>query len=145
MYAHHMKKFLIIFLLFPLSVFSAKISGNWDATVIRIIDGDTFTAKVHLGDQHFATVSVRIKGIDTPEKNGECEEEKQLAQKAKLYLIDVLDTAENKVKIVHALDGKYANRVVAEIKINGESLSEILLKKTFVRKYQGKKRLGWCD
>ena len=46
--------------------------GNHDeyiraAEVVRVIDGDTFTASVDLGLQVFTVVRFRLRGIDTPE------------------------------------------------------------------------------
>ncbi|MBN2675874.1 MAG: thermonuclease family protein [Alphaproteobacteria bacterium] len=140
-----MKFLFVILLTLPLSGFSAKISGNWPAEVLRVIDGDTFLARIDLGEQTFSTVSVRIKGVDTPEKNGYCAEEISMAQEAKVYLTEIFDKADNKIILNYAQDGKYKNRVLGEVKVNGKDLSTILLQKPFVRKYSGKKRLSWCD
>lgn len=47
-----------------------KTSYQYRAQVTRVIDGDTFEAKVDLGFQVSIYVTVRLYGVDTPESKG---------------------------------------------------------------------------
>ncbi|HAP10121.1 MAG TPA: nuclease, partial [Afipia sp.] len=43
--------------------------------VVRVVDGDTFEARVHLWPGLEMTTRVRLRGIDAPEMKGACAEE----------------------------------------------------------------------
>lgn len=43
---------------------------EYEATVIRVIDGDTFVALVDQGFDDFTKLAFRVYGIDCPEKTG---------------------------------------------------------------------------
>jgi endonuclease YncB( thermonuclease family) len=43
---------------------------KYHATAERIIDGDTFLARVDLGFYIFTTIHVRIRGMNAPEMTG---------------------------------------------------------------------------
>lgn len=42
----------------------------YDAVCVRVIDGDTLIAKVDCGYNVFVNVTVRVRGVDTPEIRG---------------------------------------------------------------------------
>lgn len=135
---------IFVFFLFSTQTFAGKVNGKWDAELVRVIDGDTFEAKVKIWNNNFVFVKVRILGIDTPEKNGDCEEEKVLALKAKNYLKELLSKSKNLV-LFNVKDGKYGGRTLANVRVNNKDITSILLRKPFVRPYKGKKRKSWCD
>ena len=138
-----MKLLFLILFLFPFLSQGGKYKGTKTAEVLRIIDGDTFDAKIFIDKDYSVKIKVRILGIDTPEKNGDCEEEKILAKKAKELLKRLLP---KKVKLKNLKDGRYNGRVLANVVLNnGKDLTPILLKYSFVRSYEGKKRKSWCD
>ncbi len=138
-----MKLFFILFLLIPILSQGVKYKGIKTAEVLRIIDGDTFEAKIFIEKGYSVKIKVRILGIDTPEKNGDCEEEKEMAKKAKELLKKNLSKT---VRLKNMKDGKYLGRVLSDVILkNGNNLSTILLKSQFVRPYKGKKRKSWCD
>ena len=49
-----------------------SIAGPVTARVIRIIDGDTIEVDAHPWPGHAVRVSVRLRGIDTPERRSRC-------------------------------------------------------------------------
>src|SRR5690348_13647193 len=51
--------------------------------VLRVIDGDTFEARVHLWPGLTATTRVRLRGIDAPELRARCAEERSRAEAAR--------------------------------------------------------------
>ena len=94
-----LKKLLLIYFIlnFYLFAFETKEDINNTKTftnveVIRVYDGDTFF--VNIPYVHWligSNISVRIRGIDTPEIKGGTSETKELAIKSKEALIKLLE------------------------------------------------------
>src|SRR5215208_1700589 len=57
--------------------------GTYAAEVLRVLDGDTFEARVHLWPALDITTKVRLRGIDAPEMKARCREERNLAEAAR--------------------------------------------------------------
>jgi micrococcal nuclease len=89
-------------------------------------------------------MSVRVNGVDAPEIRGECDFEKDLAKKARDYVLDALEKAEN-ISFCNPLWGKYAGRVVADVMVGDKLLSEMIISNGLGRSYDGGKRKNWCD
>lgn len=53
---------------------SETLTGPYSADIVRVIDGDTVEAKVHLWLGLDQLVRVRIRAIDAPEMKGDCPE-----------------------------------------------------------------------
>jgi micrococcal nuclease len=82
-------------------------------------------------------------GLDTPEIHGKCKEEKELAQKAKKYVVDQISNDPMILKNIHY--GKYAGRILADVELkNGHDLAQLLIRKGLGRQYLGGKRKSWC-
>ncbi len=64
-------------------------------------------------------VSVRLAGVDTPEMNGKCEDEKQRAREAKSLLKSLRGGRGGKVTLKGPKRGKYAGRVVSRVIVRG--------------------------
>jgi hypothetical protein len=75
------------------------------AEVVRVIDGDTFEARVHLWPGLDITTRVRLRGIDAPEFKARCTEERIRAEAARDALRAILDQGE--VGISRVTLGKY--------------------------------------
>lgn len=136
---------LILTLLFvPLSV--AKTYDELIVSkIVSIYDGDTFRVDLD-GDMpriFGENISIRVANIDTPELRAKCENEKILARKAKQFTVQKLREA--KVIVLKSVQrGKYF-RIVADVHLDGVSLSNILLEQSLAVKYDGKKKVGtWC-
>ena len=82
------------------------------AEVMRVIDGDTFEARVHLWPGLDVTTRVRLRGIDAPELKARCGEERVKAEAARDALRTMLDQGE--VGISRVTLDKYGGRVVAD-------------------------------
>ena len=80
-------------------------------------------------------------GIDTPEIRGECQEEKDLAIRARDF---VRATVGAQVQLTNVRLGKYAGRVIADVWVNGRKLSDLLIAENLGRPYRGGRRRGWC-
>ncbi|OAN44415.1 thermonuclease family protein [Magnetospirillum moscoviense] len=80
----------------------------YPAQVLRVIDGDTFLAKVPIWLGLDITVSVRLRGLDAPELRGPCPAQ---AQAAKDMLTELL--AAGPVRLTDITHDKYASRIDA--------------------------------
>lgn len=115
------------------------------AEVVRVYDGDTFTADARPWPGVTIRVAVRLKGVDAPEIRGKCEEEKRLAVESREALKALLGDA-GKVLLEKIERGKYAGRVVARVTgQDGRDVTEAMLRSGHGRPYDGGQRQGWCS
>lgn len=136
-----MKKVIIGFLFSVISVNAFAVP----ATVLYIIDGDTFGANVNLDKDVKIKVHVRIKNIDTPEIHGSCESEINLANKAKDRLASLIPVG-SIVDLSEIKDDKYLGRIDAIVKdTSGREVGSILINENMARKYSGGHRYSWCN
>jgi len=145
-----MKMILRIIILFLISLtasasFKDKIYGSvFVSEVTSIYDADTFRVNIKgyppvIGEH----MSIRVLGVDAPEIRGKCKAEKQKARNAKQFTVHALRSA----KVIELRDikrGKYF-RLLADVYIDGKSLSNQLIKAGHARVYNGGKRGGWCN
>jgi endonuclease YncB( thermonuclease family) len=90
-------------------------------------------------------LSVRIKGIDTPEKapRAKCKKESELGQQATKYTTELVGNKELLLSQVE--NDHYGGRIVANVKVGGVDIAQELLKKGLARVYNGEKKKSWCD
>ena len=113
------------------------------AEVLKVIDGDTFEARVHLWPGLYTTTRVRLRGIDAPEMKARCAEERDRAEAAREALRAIL--AEGEVDIAHVTLDKYGGRVVAYASTAvTPDISAAMLQSGLARPYEGRRRQGWC-
>ena len=111
--------------------------------MLRVNDGDTFEARVHVWPGMQVTTKVRLRGIDAAEFRSQCAEEYRLATAARDALSRML--AEGGVTIGRIDFDKYGGRVVANAATRTTpDVSDALLKTGLVRAYDGGRRDGWC-
>jgi micrococcal nuclease len=107
----------------------------YDASVIRVVDGDTLDLLIDLGFRVFTKVRVRLFGVDTPETFGvKKESEEYKAGKAATAFVETWFTEREKV-LVKSHDGKPLGQgkygrwlAVVLPRDGGMSLNEALLK-----------------
>ena len=118
--------------------------GGHPAEVLRVNDGDTFEARVHVWPGMQITTKVRLRGIDAAEFNARCSEEYRMAQAARDALQRLL--AEGGVTVSRIDLDKYGGRVVAGAATrNTPDISSALLQAGVVRGHDGGRRQSWCD
>jgi endonuclease YncB( thermonuclease family) len=118
--------------------------GPVNASVARVIDGDTLEADARVWPGHTVRVAVRIRGIDAPEMRSRCLPEKEAAERARHALTELV--ADGIVIISNISGGKYYGRVVADVETaDGRSVSAELLRLELVRSYAGGRRVPFCD
>jgi len=115
----------------------------YPADVLRVIDGDTFEARVHVWLGLDVTTKVRLRGIDAPELRARCAEELQKADAARGALIALL--AEGDVAVSNVGPDKYGGRVVADAGTRRTpNISQAMLAAGHARRYDGGRRETWC-
>ena len=113
------------------------------AEVVRVVDGDTFEARVHLWPGLDLSTRVRLRGIDAPELKASCPQELQMAEAASEALRGLL--GEGEVTIFNIGPDKYSGRVVADVATRKTAnVSASLLAAGHARSYNGGHRAGWC-
>jgi endonuclease YncB( thermonuclease family) len=113
------------------------------AEVVRVIDGDTFEARVHAWPGIEITTRVRLRGIDAPEMSANCRDEAIKAEAARAALQAIL--AQGAVSIGRVAPDKYGGRVVADAATRGTTdVSAAMLDGGHARRYSGGRREGWC-
>jgi endonuclease YncB( thermonuclease family) len=128
----------------PPSVARTAPTATHPAEVLRVIDGDTFEARVHLWPGLDVTTKIRLRGIDAPELKARCPAERTMAESARDALRDML--AEGAVGVSSITLDKYGGRVVADAGTRSiANVSSELLAKGYARSYGGGKRRGWCE
>lgn len=91
------------------------LPGPYRASVLRVIDGDTFEARLRVWFGQDVTVAVRIRGFDAPELKSKCPRDVVLAQEAQAALADIL--ASGPLVLREIGRDKYGGRVVASVEI----------------------------
>jgi endonuclease YncB( thermonuclease family) len=114
---------------------------------LKITDGDTIKLDVSKESPLVKKLglSVRIKGIDTPEKapRAKCKKESELGQQATKFTTELVG---NKELLLSEIEwDKYGGRIVANVKVGGVGIAQELLKKGLARVYNGEKKKSWCD
>ena len=142
-----MKKLQLFFILF-LGVFSAQAAPEYGTVivskVISVYDGDTFRVDIDsLPPIVGKNIPIRLNGVDTPEIQGKCQYEKDLALKARDFVRNKLANAKE-IKLSKLQRGKYF-RVVADVYVDGISLEQELLDNELAYKYTGGKKSSWCN
>lgn len=113
---------------------------------VQNYDGDTITVNipgVHplIGEK----ISVRVLGVDTAEKNGHKPCEKQKAREAQRLVENLLRHAKN-IELADVQRDKYF-RILAQVKADGQSISDLLLKNKLAYSYDGGRKpanYNWC-
>jgi endonuclease YncB( thermonuclease family) len=145
-----MKKLLLVLLAVPFFVFAQGKKPPrgvvYDTVITRIIDGDTVAIEAgFLPPPLKPELSVRIYGIDTPEKGhrAQCAEENALGQAAtELTKKSIANSRKRQVFLISW--DKYGGRVLGDIILDGRSLREILIANGVAREYYGAAKTSWC-
>jgi endonuclease YncB( thermonuclease family) len=110
--------------------------------VDRVHDGDTFIAEI--ADVHpliGKEISIRIKGIDTPEITEKRQDIKALALKAREYVAHRLQQG-SVVELCNVQRDKYF-RILADVRVDGIDLGSELIQSGLAKPYDGKTKPTW--
>lgn len=138
---------MIIFLILFLLASPAHAQEFYVYKPVKITDGDTIKLDVSKESPLIKKLglSVRIKGIDTPEKGSKakCDKENILGQQATVFTTYLIGNKE--LFLSQIQNDKYGGRIVATVKVGGVDIAQELLKKGLARVYNGEKKKSWCD
>src|ERR1700724_746858 len=113
------------------------------AEVVRIIDGDTFVARMRTAPGGEVETRVRLRSIDAAELHARCGKELRLALAARAALQRLL--AEGSVMLSHVGPDKYPGRIDANVTTrNNVDVSAAMLDGGWARAYDGGGGGGWC-
>jgi endonuclease YncB( thermonuclease family) len=122
---------------------ASALRNGHSAEVVRVIDGDTFEARVRVWPGMDITTRVRLRGIDAPELHARCDDERAKALAARDALARLL--AEGSVGISRVGQDKYGGRVDADVSTaRTPNVSEALFDGGYARRYSGGRRESWC-
>jgi endonuclease YncB( thermonuclease family) len=128
----------------PSSATESTTVPGYPAEVIRVVDGDTFEARVRVWPGMDITTKVRLRGIDAPEMRARCAEERTKAEAARDALSALL--ARGQVGISQVSLDKYGGRVLAAASAcETGNVAQALLAAGHVRRYGGGRRGSWCS
>ncbi len=114
------------------------------ARVGHIIDGDTFSGVVKLENDVEISVRVRLRNVDTPEINGGCEYERNMAARAKARLGELIPVGST-VDLRNIKDDKYLGRIDAAVfDGRGHDVGKRIVREGLGRTYNGGRRVPWC-
>ena len=122
------------------------LPGPIRAQVLRIIDGDTFEARLRVWFRQDVTVLVRLRGVDAPELKGATDYERRLALEARDTLAAILHGGEAVLSDLGA--DKYHGRVVATVSVADgrgglDDVAAMLIAGGYGRAYAGGRRGEW--
>ncbi len=142
-----------------------RLPGPLPARVVSVIDGDTLEVRVHIWLGQNLDTRVRLAGIDAPELKGKCDREKDLARRARAYILARLNAAGADaggadaggiesggtaaeaavIRLREVRYGKFAGRVIARVEtLDGADLGQGLIAAGLARPYDGRRRISWC-
>src|SRR5690606_34608940 len=129
-----------------LSIISvASFATDMTLPIRGVVDGDTLRSTVKLPCP-LCSVSVRIRGIDTPESNylAKCLAEKEKAVAAKAFILTLIGTSQTMLAKNVKWD-KYGGRIDAIVEINGVDVGKEMIAKGFAKPYSGTgDKPDWC-
>ena len=103
--------------------------------VIDVYDGDTFTIAGRVAyNPSLFKFSVRIRGIDTPEKRTKDDNEKFVALKAQAFVENII--LGNMVELHGVATDKYG-RLLADVTCKGRNIADELIAKRMAVAYDG--------
>jgi len=115
--------------------------------ITRVIDGDTVEIAVgFLPDPLPPKLSIRVLGIDTPEKapRAKCDAEAAKAKEASAFTKDAVTNA-REIDVQMTEWDKYGGRVLGHVILDGQSLSDMLIRAGLARPYHGEAKSSWCE
>ena len=119
------------------------LEGPVPAIVERVIDGDTIEVRASVWLGQTLTVRVRIDGVDAPELEARCAEERAQALAARDFLKRRVEG--QAVKLTRVVYDKYGGRVRAAVHDRNGDVATALLAAGLARPYHGERRKSWCE
>ena len=145
-----MKKLLLLLCLVPVLVSAQprqRAGVTYDITITRVVDGDTVAFQApFLPAPLKQELSIRVFGVDTPEKGfrAQCPSEAARGAAATEFTKKLVAAATQRQMVLMDWD-KYGGRVLGDVILNGQSLRNLLIQNGFAREYYGEAKTSWCN
>jgi len=139
--------FLFLCLVLPAHADKAAKGVMYDATIVRVSDGDTVViAAPFLPAPLKPELAVRIYGVDTPEKGfrAKCPQEDERGKNASKFTTNAVAKSVKRQVVLYDWD-KFGGRVLGDIILDGQSLRAMLIQNGFAREYYGEAKQSWCN
>ncbi len=128
---------------------------TWPFIFVEVIDGDTIKFDVPSLPPELASIKVRLRGVDAPEKakRAQCLAEKKASRAAKAFTKQQIDKAK-RIVVRDPKWGAFRGRVIADLVLDGRSLSAALIEGGYGIRDHGKqtkeerkenRRKRWCS
>jgi len=108
---------------------------EYNAKLIRVIDGDTIDALIDLGFNVWVKKRIRLYGIDTPETRTKDLEEKKAGKAAEERLIELMWECGNEFLLKSHGVGKYG-RCLGELFIEDINVNQLLINEGHATVYE---------
>jgi micrococcal nuclease len=134
---------------FALGFVTVNAQTLYNYKVVKVADGDTVQFEAPFMEQYLGlkpVLSLRVLGVDTPEKGGraQCPQEDVKAQAASAFTKDAVAKAKT-IQFEIKDHDKFGGRVLGDVFLDGQRLSELLIKNGHARAYFGEKKQSWCQ
>jgi endonuclease YncB( thermonuclease family) len=139
--------FAIYFAMLGAAVAKTPQGVTYDTSIIRVSDGDTIViAAPYLPPPLKPQLSVRIYGVDTPEKGwrAQCPAEAAQGERASAWTKDLVESGKRFQVVLYKWD-KFGGRVIGDILVDGVSVRHGLMAAGLAREYYGDKKKSWCE
>ena len=121
----------------------APLRSGHPAELLRVIDGDTFEARVRIWPGMEITTKIRLRGIDAPEIHARCDGERVQAVAARDALVRIL--SEGAIGVARIGQDKYGGRVDADVSTaRTADVAAAMAERGLVRRYASGRRESWC-
>lgn len=120
------------------------LAKAYELPIRYVYDGDTILLKEPALPAPLSNVSIRLRGIDTPELRGKCEAEVLKAYAAKQHLKSLIGMSKT-VTLTNYKWDKYGGRIDADLIVNGINLSDAMINSGYAVAYLGfGVKTDWC-
>lgn len=142
-------KWLLIFATWvSVACFADETQGRfYEYEIERVIDGDTVVFDAEFRPRPLdQNLSLRLNGINTPETTwrADCNQEIKLGKKATEFVRNQIETS-NQILVEIVSSGSYSDRVVGDLLLDGERLTQKLLKQNHAKRANRKDARKWCN
>lgn len=143
-----MNKHILTACLLIANIAHAEDSGvQYPINITRVIDGDTVAFEAPwLLPPLKPELSIRVYGVDTPEKSfrAKCESESARGEAASEFTKAQIAQAQD-IKMELLDWDKYGGRVLGDVLLDGKSLRKMLIDQGYAREYYGEAKQSWCE
>ena len=99
---------------------------EYNARLVRVIDGDTVRLDIDLGFSIYRIENLRLRGINTPELNSKDPVERARAVEAKEYLAEILEFGDLTIRTHRDRSDKYG-RILADIFLGDVNVNQQMI------------------